>query len=496
VCTDSPKGQARTPYASGVDTHLDVHIGSRPPAWWDDHESYEPGRPRLPRAVRPRIAAEDIAWDDLGLRPRWVGEDTSTAVAAIEAAPWAGAGADEWRRFHAGVAARGELALHISTCKPPGDEPSPVSFGRSVSINFPYLIGHDFHIHAEPLPLARLPELADGLSATDKDLALRILNERSTDREWLAFEPKVPEPINGSPWERRPAGRFFGMWTPLLQTPDGRTVAGVWSDDEELDCAVRHYVLPDLDSYRPILAWLVERAVPDLVPAAAARTRGHLDLDPLLQSDRESTLTGRLTELTAQYEAAKADLEAQLADARAEASPVRDALLYGTGPVLESAVARVLADAGLRVEPLDRALGTKSADLLVEYADHRVLVEVKSSGGPAPEKFVDAVRRHCQTWPELRPDERLTGVVLVVNHQHKQPPAQRHESVYQRREFVDSLELPVISTREVLDAWRHRDWARVREAVGVESSVPRIDLATAESTPVEGGVKRSWWRRG
>jgi hypothetical protein len=83
---------------------------------------------------------------------------------------------------------------------------------------------------------------------------------------------------------------------------------------------------------------------------------------------------------------------------RVEASPVRHAMLFGTGSALESAVAQVLADAGLHVEPLDEKLGTVSGDLLVEHVGDRILVEVKSSDGVAPER---AARRRMPSRKDL-----------------------------------------------------------------------------------------------
>jgi FAD dependent oxidoreductase len=93
----------------------------------------------------------------------------------------------------------------------------------------------------------------------------------------------------------------------------------------------------------------------------------------------------------------------------------------------------VLTAAGLSVVDLDTALGaTKSADLLVSAAPAgpRRLVEVKGVGGAAQEHLVGHLQRHLGTWPQLRPDEPVTGGVLVVNHQHKLHPAERVARVY------------------------------------------------------------------
>lgn len=487
-------------------------MGTVSPAQWDERERKRERESatnvlaRLARADRPRICAEDITWSDLGLEPRWVEQDTSTAVAALEVTD---SSADEWRRFNAGAQARDELALYVTTAEPPSTikrpaaRPNvlplpPMGRGRATSVSFPYLGLDDFYIRGEPIHLARPPALADGLSATDKDLALRILNERPPEQEWVAFEPAVHHLVSGDDHGER-EGRFIGTWTPLLRTPDGRTVAGVWSDDEHTDVPVRHYVLPDLPSYEPILRWLVERAVPDLIPTAAARTRGHVDLQPELQTTRERELSDELTALTERYETAKADLEDRLAQEHAAASPVRDAMLFGTGPTLETVAARVLTDAGLDVEQLDDTLGTVSGDLLVRYDGRRVLVEVKATAGNAPEKLTEPLRRHQQTWPQLRPDQPLDGTALIVNHQHRQPPADRWEDVYRRREFVDSLEHPVISTLALYDAWRREDWTAIREAIGFpatsSTTSPPSTTTTTSSTDACGGRTRRWWPR-
>ena len=476
---------------------LDVHVGTLTPAQWDERERAQARLARERRDARPRITTEDIAWAGLGLQPRWVGDDTSSAVAAIEASGFHAQGADEWRRFRDGAALRSEVALYISTAEPPDDGPYSI-LGRSARIDMPYVV-REFYIRGEPVRLAVKPELADGLTSTDRDLALRIRNDRPLDREWTAFEPAVYAFEGGHSFEQRRQGQFFGTWTPLLVTPDGRTVAGVWSDDGNLPSPVRHYVLPDMPSYRPILQWLVERAVPDLIPTAAARSRRYSDLQPELQTDRERQLSDELNLLTEQYETTRADLEGQLAQARSEAAPVRDGMLFGTGQALEAVVAQVLTDAGLSVEQLDDDLGTVSGDLLVERAGRRILVEVKSVGGNAPERLTEALRRHMQTWPQLRPDQLLAGAVLIVNHQHKQPPADRSTTVYQRREFVDSLEHPVLGTVELFDAWRGRDWAAIQEAIGIppERSTRALDVEPRPaSTSSERGARRWWTRRG
>ena len=105
---------------------------------------------------------------------------------------------------------RSELALYVSTAEPPTDEPRSVMFPRSSSVHLPYLDSDDFYIHGEPIRLAREPAFADGLSATDKDLALRIRKDRPIGGEWLAFEPVVSRSEGSHRFEQRREGPFFG----------------------------------------------------------------------------------------------------------------------------------------------------------------------------------------------------------------------------------------------------------------------------------------------
>jgi hypothetical protein len=134
--------------------------------------------------------------------------------------------------------------------------------------------------------------------------------------------------------------------------------------------------------------------------------------------------------------------------------------------VLEAAVARVLSDAGFDVTHLDELLGrTASADLLVVQADRRRLVEVKRASGNASERLVDDAKRHLATWPELRPDIEVEGILLIVNHQATAHPLDRSPEVYSRSEFVRSLTVPVMTTLQLYDAWRQSDFGAIRETV-------------------------------
>jgi hypothetical protein len=94
-----------------------------------------------------------------------------------------------------------------------------------------------------------------------------------------------------------------------------------------------------------------------------------------------------------------------------------------------------------------------------------MLVEVKSSSGNPSESLVDDALRHFATWPALRPELPVEGVVLVLNHQTRLHPLDRVDEPYTRPEFVQSLKISVITTRRLFDYWRARDAAGIFEAV-------------------------------
>ena len=96
----------------------------------------------------------------------------------------------------------------------------------------------------------------------------------------------------------------------------------------------------------------------------------------------------------------------------------------------------------------------------------------------------------------MNPDVPVLGAALVVNHQHKQPPAEREAVVCQREEFVDSLEFPVVATLQLFDAWRQADWPEIRELIGFPSKRPKTSTAAPESAEPGRASRRPWWRLG
>jgi len=243
----------------------------------------------------------------------------------------------------------------------------------------------------------------------------------------------------------------------------GEVVAAVWTSSDD---GIRHYILPYLPSYTPVLQWLTERAIPEFVPTAARRMRTSLAGEAELHTPAEATARAELADLEADYVRRRDDLQAKVVSASAVADAVRDPLLYETGGSLVAAVGRVLTDCGLTIRDVDEMLGTTAnADLLASWGDRNILIEVKSATGNAPERLAEAPTRHLATWPRLRPDITVSGVVLVLNHQTKNHPLDRSPTPYSRPEFVASLTFPVLTTMQLFEWWRQDDYAAIRSAI-------------------------------
>jgi hypothetical protein len=397
--------------------------------------------------------------------PRWIGDDSSGAVATIEPSVYHDRGADEWRRFVAGAQRRGEVALAISMIGQPRD-PSVVRFtgltGPSESVTLPGAAMGFGSVGGSRIALAAPPAPAEDLERADRDLALRLVNTRDLALDWwsLHLSGAVVAPGGGGP--SRVLGPT-GSLLPLLVSPVGEVVAAVWSPP---DGSIRHYIIPWLPEWTPVLDWLGKQAIPEFIPAAVRRIHAGIGEDPDLQTTAESSARAALAELDEEYQVRRASLLQRANDAHAAADDVRHNLLYGSSTALEEAVSRVLGDAGCEVQSLDRLFGeTVNADLLVEYQGRRRLVEVKSASGNASERLVETTRKHLATWPALRPDIGVEGIVLIVNHQASSHPGDRSAAVYTRAEFVESLSFPVITTLQLFHAWRRGDLGAIREAV-------------------------------
>lgn len=458
-----------------------VHIGQPEPGSEQDQMLRVQRERMAGRYDRQRLlrVPGGLDWQEHGLQPRWLGMETSDCAVALEPSIFHGHGADELDRFLAGARMRDELALVVAVIGDIDDDRA-----RSVLSHFDSSIhlGKIFtSVNGRRLPAGTRPEIAPDLSSADRDLAIRLLT-RPADAPWWSLQ------LSGAQLERGDGSgsenyEAEGQLHPILVDALGDPMVAAWtppSGDQ------RWYVIPDATDWDNVLGWLVQWALPEYVPGALRRARSPYFVDPDLQTADELAAQQALDELATRYATEKLRFEQDLREAQTRAEPVRYGLLYGTGAQLVHAVAEVLTAAGLRTVDLDEELGaTKSADLLVSSGGPpQRLVEVKAASGAAQEHLVGHLQRHLDTWPQLRPDEPVTGGVLVVNHQHKLHPSERAAHVYSRPEFVAALSVTVVSTLELFRWWRAADWTAIRTAVLGTDPRP----ATTPAAPVEDAV--------
>jgi hypothetical protein len=422
------------------------------------------------------------------VEPRWVGMETRDCAAALEPSISYSRGASELERFMSGAGSREETALIVATIGDANDNGRGSPFGPDASILLPQMEGS---ISGTRLPSGVRPSLATELSPADRDLGLRLRNRPAAAPWWsLELSGLVGERVGAPPTHHEPGGAL----EPILVDSLGDPVVAAWVPAEGDQ---RWYVIPDATDWNGILDWLIRQALPAHVPNALRRARSPHFIDPDLQTPAETTAREALNNLDARYIEEKTRLEDELGQASAEADPVRYGLLYGTSRELVDAVRSVLADAGFATLNLDDLFGRgASADLLVSYEQQRRLVEIRSASGSASEDFVGDLKRHLETWPQLRPSEPVGGGVLIVNHQHKLEPYERSSAVYSRPEFVESLAVPVLSTRELFEWWRTSDWTSMREAVlgGKDQPAEQEPEPPAPSPPPESppATRRRW----
>lgn len=449
------------------------------------------------RAERsPRVPA-GLDWAGIGFQPRWLGMDTSDCAVAINPSNFRDEGADEQQRFLTGAAQRGERAVVIAVMGDAGDRDDGRRnvFGEgqcSVSVG-----DMNTRVAGRRLLASVQMDIAPGLSAADRNLALRLKSARPPDAPWWALDLYGVTTL-------RPTASYQaeakGHLEPILLDALGNPVAAVWvspADDQ------RWYIVPDATPWPNLLDWVIQTALPAYAPAVLRRARSPHFMDPDLQTTDELAARQALADLETRHTEERTVLQQRLDDAAQRADPVRYGLLYGAGGDLAVAVAAVFTAAGLHAVDLDQDLGgTQSADLLVS-ASHtaaRLLVEVKSHGTAAQESFVSQLQRQLDAWPQLRPDVPVAGGVLIVNHHTKLPPTDRPVQVYSRQAFVDSLRVKVFSTVQLFEWWRVDDWAAIRANVlGIDP--PTTPAAPPPTTPPQLdnpplAATRPWrWRR-
>ncbi len=271
----------------------DVHIGYLPPHRWDEMPDERARRVVGGHEVRPTLTTEPIAWEGLGMTPRWVGDDSSSAVAAIQPGLFANRGAAEWSRFLAGARTRRELALVISMLGGP-EEPTMVGpGGPSASVSLPGSAGGSATVGGPRVVLATPPTPAEGLGPADRDLALRLAGNRDGGLPWWSLQLHGAQvfPAGGS------ASQIIdptGSLSRLLISAAGEVVAAVWTCPDE---GIRHYIIPWLPAWTPVLEWLGQQAIPEFVPTAVRRIHAKIGEDPGLQTTAEASAHAALAEL-------------------------------------------------------------------------------------------------------------------------------------------------------------------------------------------------------
>ncbi|MFD6517109.1 hypothetical protein [Rhodococcus sp. NPDC060176] len=482
------------PYDSPVTRSpaLPVHIGRAAPSEQPDTPAWKHSTPGDDTDQQTPISAAALDWEQLNVQPRWLGQESADCVAAIEPSIFTGSGADELRRFSAGARERDETALVIRML---GDAdhfgPLPsLLHGADVVLILPDAQGS---IGGRRLPTGARPVLAPGLNVADKDLGLRLLNRPDSAPWWsLKLRDTAFESPTGAQTPSPPRGSF----EPILIDVLGNPVVAAWAP---ADGSMRWYVIPDAVDWNQIIDWLVQQAIPHFAPMAARRYRIAGSVAPEWQTPREIAAQDALTDMEKRHEEECARLLAELEEARETATSMRDGLLYGSGPELEEAVARVFEDAHLEILNLDKTgKGTWSADLLVHDQGRRYLVEVKSEGGRAKEALVGDLKKHLATWAGEHPSESVIGGTLIVNHERKTDPSERSRQVYARPEFVSSLDVRVVSTLDLFDLWKLSDWAAIRAAVLGEA--PKLRVEGTSHLDVEADAasretpRRNWFR--
>ncbi len=140
--------------------------------------------------------------------------------------------------------------------------------GPTASVSLPGAAPGIANVGGPSIPLARAPSVARGLGPVDSDLASRLINAHDPALPWWSLNLTGAEVFygGGSSEMVNPTGTL----SPLLISAAGEVVAAVWTSSDE---AIRHYVIPLLPVWTPVLEWLGQRAIPELVLSTAGRTR-------------------------------------------------------------------------------------------------------------------------------------------------------------------------------------------------------------------------------
>jgi hypothetical protein len=122
-------------HSQGPNGLVPVHVAVHDPATMAEPDPEAADYARDLFAASAKYAA--ISWSESGAEPRWLGMDTSTCAVAINPSHFHNRGADEFERFLAGAASRGEPALIIATMGNADDDGHRSVFGPyTASVHF------------------------------------------------------------------------------------------------------------------------------------------------------------------------------------------------------------------------------------------------------------------------------------------------------------------------------------------------------------------------
>src|SRR6202011_129959 len=161
--------------------------------------------------------------------------------------------------------------------------------GSRASISLPGSMDASEHVGGPRITLAAPPSPAEGLRRADRDLALRVVTSRDPTLPWWSLHLSGAQVFPGGDGPStmiKPTGTV----SPLLVSGAGEIVAAVWTSPNG---ATRHYIVPWLPSWSPLLEWLGLQAIPEFVPAAARRFHSRLGEEPQLQTTAELSAPDR-----------------------------------------------------------------------------------------------------------------------------------------------------------------------------------------------------------
>ncbi|MEW1734373.1 hypothetical protein AB0346_00280 [Nocardia beijingensis] len=240
------------------------------------------------------------------------------------------------------------MALVISMLGRAGDD-DLIRSATTAADDSLLLPGFQGSINARRLPVGACPQLADGLSAADRDLGNRLLG-RPAGAQWWTLALASTALASGTGYGVQKVFPPPGALEPILVDPVGKPVVAAWVPAHQNQ---RWYIVPDAIKWSSVIDWLVQQAIPYYIPGAPRRFRTAGFVDPAWETPREQQAREAIADMEIRHLEERARLEAEREDARRAAEGVRDGLLWGSGGELVRAVEQVLSDARISTIDLD-----------------------------------------------------------------------------------------------------------------------------------------------